>query len=108
MHVDQILAEWTAPLWAPLGMNGSTALPVFRLCNGNVIRVFFRVGWRKVALTECLRNKQEYRITISVPDAKTQSRTCENKLLCVFLAPERTFYEFFEIDFWEKRSVGRI
>ena len=35
-------------------------------------------------MTESLRNKQEYRITISVPDAKTQSRTCENKLPCVF------------------------
>ena len=28
MHVDQILAEWTAPLWAQLGMNGITALLV--------------------------------------------------------------------------------
>ena len=29
MHVDQILAEWTAPLWAQLGMNGSAALLIF-------------------------------------------------------------------------------
>ena len=28
MHVDQILAEWTAPLWAQLGVNGITALLV--------------------------------------------------------------------------------
>ena len=28
MHVDQILAEWIAPLWAQLGMNGITALLV--------------------------------------------------------------------------------
>ena len=60
------------------------------------------------ALVERLRNKQEYRITISVPDAKTQSEACENKLLCVFLAPERTFYEFFEISFSEKKKVDRI
>ena len=26
MHVDQILAEWAAPLWAQLGVNGITAL----------------------------------------------------------------------------------
>ena len=28
MHIDQMLAEWTAPLWAQLGMNGITALLV--------------------------------------------------------------------------------
>ena len=28
MHVDQILAEWAAPLWAQLGVNGITALLV--------------------------------------------------------------------------------
>ena len=28
MHVDQMLAEWTAPLWAQLGVNGITALLV--------------------------------------------------------------------------------
>lgn len=28
MHVDQILAEWTAPLWAQLRVNGITALLV--------------------------------------------------------------------------------
>ena len=86
----------------------SKALPGFRLCNGSVIRAFFRVGWRKASLTERLRNKREYRITTTVPDAKTQSRTCESKLPCVFLAPERTFYEFFEIYFWEERAMDRI
>ena len=29
-------------------------------------------------------------------------------LLCAFLTLERTFYEFFEIDFWKERAVGRI
>ena len=28
MHVDQILDEWTAPLWAQLRVNGITALLV--------------------------------------------------------------------------------
>ena len=28
MRVDQILAEWTAPLWAQLGANGIAALLV--------------------------------------------------------------------------------
>lgn len=28
MHIDQKLAEWTAPLWAQLGVNGITALLV--------------------------------------------------------------------------------
>ena len=28
MHIDRMLAEWTAPLWAQLGMNGITALLV--------------------------------------------------------------------------------
>lgn len=28
MHIDQMLAEWTAPLWAQLGVNGITALLV--------------------------------------------------------------------------------
>ena len=28
MHVDQILAEWTAPLWTQLGANGIAALLV--------------------------------------------------------------------------------
>lgn len=78
---------------------------IFGNLYGNVMGASLRGGW---TLAESLRNKQEYRITTSVPDAKTQSRTCENKLPCVFLAPERAFYEFFEIDFWEKRAMGRI
>ena len=38
MHVDQILAEWTAPLWAQLGMNGSTALLM-------LITLYYTVKW---------------------------------------------------------------
>ena len=38
MHVDQILAEWTALLWAQLGMNGITALLV-------LTAVYFTVKW---------------------------------------------------------------
>ena len=58
---------------------------------------------------ESLIDAKNLQITvIKEPDAKTQSRTCENKLPCVFLAPERAFYEFFEIDFWKKRAMGRI
>ena len=45
----------------------SKVLPVFRLCKGTVIRASFKGGWRKAELTKCLRNKREYRITISVP-----------------------------------------
>ena len=56
-------------------------------------------------MTECLRNKREYRIAISVPK-KTQSRTCENKLPCVFLAPERAFYEFGTLQFVPGTSTG--
>lgn len=82
----------------------SKALPVFRLCKGTVIRASFKGDWRKAELTECLRNKREYRITISVPNAKTQSRTCGNKLPCVFLAPERAFYEFLRLIFGRKEQ----
>ena len=38
MHVDQILAEWTAPLWAQLSMNGITALLV-------LIALCYTVKW---------------------------------------------------------------
>ena len=39
MHVDQILAEWTAPLWAAqLGVNGITALLV-------LTALYFTVKW---------------------------------------------------------------
>ena len=38
MHVDQILAEWTAPLWAQLGGNETTALLV-------LTALYFTVKW---------------------------------------------------------------
>ena len=38
MHVDQILAEWIAPLWAQLRVNGITALLV-------LTAVYFTVKW---------------------------------------------------------------
>ena len=38
MHVDQILAEWTAPLWAQLRMNGCTALLM-------LVALYFTVKW---------------------------------------------------------------
>lgn len=38
MHVDQILAEWAAHLWAQLGVNGITALPVLPA-------LYFTVKW---------------------------------------------------------------
>mgnify|MGYP004545339861 FL=1 len=38
MHVDQILAEWTAPLWAQLGANGIEALLV-------LTALYFIVKW---------------------------------------------------------------
>ena len=38
MHVDQILAEWTAPLWAQLRVNGITVLLV-------LTALYFTVKW---------------------------------------------------------------
>ena len=38
VHIDQMLAEWTAPLWAQLGMNGITALLV-------LTALYFIVKW---------------------------------------------------------------
>ena len=38
MHVDKILAEWTAPLWAQLGANGIEALLV-------LTALYFTVKW---------------------------------------------------------------
>ena len=38
MHVDQILAEWTAPLWTQLGANGIAALLVLTV-------LYFTVKW---------------------------------------------------------------
>lgn len=39
MHIDQMLAEWTAPLWAQLGVNGITALLVLTALYFTVKRV---------------------------------------------------------------------
>ena len=38
MHIDQMLAEWTAPLWAQLRVNGITALLV-------LTALYFTVKW---------------------------------------------------------------
>ena len=38
MHIDQMLAEWTAPLWAQLGANGIAALLV-------LTALYFTVKW---------------------------------------------------------------
>lgn len=38
MHVDQILAEWTVPLWAQLGANGIVALLL-------LTALYFTVKW---------------------------------------------------------------
>ena len=38
MHIDQMLAEWTAPLWAQLRANGITALLV-------LTALYFTVKW---------------------------------------------------------------
>ena len=38
MHIDQMLAEWTAPLWAQLGVNGITALLVLTVLYFTVKR----------------------------------------------------------------------
>ena len=38
MHVDQILTEWTAPLWAQLGVNGIAALLMLTV-------LYFTVKW---------------------------------------------------------------
>jgi len=53
MHVDQMLAEWTAPLWAQLGMNGITALLV-------LTALYFAVKWAvKNGVKEALREMKE-------------------------------------------------
>ena len=38
MHIDQMLAEWAAPLWAQLGVNGITALLM-------LTALYFTVKW---------------------------------------------------------------
>jgi len=53
MHVDQILAEWTAPLWAQLRVNGITALLV-------LTAIYFTVKWAvKNGVKEALREMKE-------------------------------------------------
>ena len=80
-------------------------LPVFRLCKGTVIRASFKGGWRKAELTECLRNKREYRITISVPKRRRAELVKQAALR--LLAPERAFYDFLRLILGE-RAMGRI
>ena len=41
-------------------------------------------------------------------NAMPESQRSRTIMPCVFLAPERTFYEFFEIDFLGKRAMDRI
>ena len=49
MHVDQMLAEWTAPLWAQLGVDGITALIV-------LVVLYFTVKWDvKSGIKEAVR-----------------------------------------------------
>ena len=53
MHVDQILAEWTAPLWAQLGANGLAALLV-------LTALYFTVKWAvKNGVKEALQKRKE-------------------------------------------------
>ena len=49
MHVDQMLAEWTAPLWAQLWIDGITALIV-------LTALYFTVKWAvKSGMKEAIR-----------------------------------------------------
>ena len=53
MHVDQILAEWTAPLWAQLRVNGITALLV-------LTALYFTVKWAvRNGVKEALQEMKE-------------------------------------------------
>lgn len=53
MHVDQMLAEWTAPLWAQLGVNG---IPVLLVLTA----VYFTVKWAvKNGVKEAFREMKE-------------------------------------------------
>ena len=53
MHLDQILAEWTAPLWVQLRVNGITALLV-------LTAVYFTVKWAvKNGVKEAFREMKE-------------------------------------------------
>ena len=53
MHVDQILAEWAAPLWAQLRVNGITALLV-------LTALYLTVKWAvKNGVKEALQEMKE-------------------------------------------------
>ena len=53
MHVDQILAERTAPLWAQFRMNGSTALLM-------LIALYYTVKWAvKTGVKEAFQEMKE-------------------------------------------------
>ena len=53
MHVDQILAEWAALLWAQLGVNGITALLM-------LTALYFTVKWAvKNGVKEALQEMKE-------------------------------------------------
>ena len=53
MHVDQILAEWAASLWAQLGVTGITALLV-------LTALYFTVKWAvKNGVKEAFREMKE-------------------------------------------------
>ena len=53
MHIDQMLAEWTAPLWAQLGVNGITTLLV-------LAALYFTVKWAvKSGVKEAFRKMKE-------------------------------------------------
>ena len=57
MHVDQILAEWTAPLWAQFGMNGSTELLM-------LIALYYTVKWAvKNGVKEAFQEMKETKET---------------------------------------------
>ena len=49
MHVDQMLAKWTAPLWTQLGIDGIIALIV-------LVSLYFTVKWAvKSGIKEAVR-----------------------------------------------------
>ena len=53
MHVDQMLAEWAAPLWTQLGVNGITALLM-------LTALYFTVKWAvKNGVKEAFREMKE-------------------------------------------------
>lgn len=57
MHVDQMLSEWTAPLWAQLGIDWGTALIL-------LAALYFVIKWAvkngvKEALQACETEKEQ-------------------------------------------------